>query len=410
MLTKLRYGTDSVVEFDLPDDALVAHCDAPRGKPIVDVADAMRTALENPLDFPPLAKSVVPGDKVAIALDYAVPQAGKIVAGIVEALIAADIQPEDITIVRTPMDDPSIDPRSALTEDLRSVVGLVTHDPTIRERLSYLGASNQAKPVYLNREICEADVVIPVGIARVGSSMGYAGPASGVFPTFSDEPTLQRYRAPRLLDSAERLEKARALADEVSWLLGVLFAVQVVPGRFPDVLHIVAGRSDLVYSRSQELCEAAWRFSVPHRASVVVAAVEGTNGCQTWDNLARALYAASRSVSEEGAIVLCTELAANAGPAIQRLCNAEDVDDVLREISKERPVDTLVAVELAHALQRGPLYLISRLDEALVEDLGIANVTEQEEVARLVARHDSCILLANAQHAVAIPEGEEATI
>jgi nickel-dependent lactate racemase len=406
MLTKLRYGIDSEVEFDLPETTLVAHCDAPRGEPICDVAEAVRTALANPLDFPPLAKSVVIGDKVAIALDHGVPQAAQLIAGIVESLLTAEILPEDIMIVRTQADDPAIDPRAALSEDLRSRVGLLTHDSTTREQLSYLGASARAKPIYLNRQICEADAVIPVGVARVDSSMGYTGPASGVFPTFSDEQTAQRYRAPRLLESAERLEKLRALADEAQWLLGVLFAIQVVPGRSPELLHIVAGRTDLVYTRSQELCEAAWRFTVPHRASVVVAAVEGTNGCQTWDNLARALFAASHSVTEDGAIVLCTDLAASVGPATQRLCNADDVDDALREISKERPVDSLVAAELAHALQRGPIYLMSQLDETLVEELGIANVAGEEELARLVARHDSCILLANAQHAVAIPEGE----
>ena len=244
-------------------------------------------------------------------------------------------------------------------------------------------------------------MLIPIGLARLDDSLGYAGPASGIFPTFSDEQTTQRYRAPRLLDLPERREKLRALADEVSWLLGVLFAIQVVPGRSQDILHIIAGRSDLAYARGQSLCEDAWSFEVPHRANVVVAAVEGSNGTQTWENIARALWSASQSVTDDGAIALCTELAEDLGPGMQRLCNADDIERVLREISKERPADSLVAAELANALQRGPLYLMSRLDENVVEELGIANVTDKEELARLVARHDSCILIANAQHAVA---------
>ena len=406
MLATLRYGNDSQFTLDLEADALVAHCEAPRGEPLVDVATSLRAALDVPLDFPPLAQAVVPGDMVAIALDHAVPQADVLIAGIVDVLVAAKVRPEDITIVRTSADaqERAADPRAQLAPELLSKVQLLTHDPTSRDELAYLAASADSKPIYLSRAICEADVVIPVGVARIDASLGYAGPATSVFPTFSDEQTAGRYRAPRLLDSAERREKLRALAEEVSWLLGVLFAVEVVPGGGDRVLQIVAGRSDLVFARSQSLCESAWSFSVPQRASVVVAAVEGANGCQTWENLARALWAASQAVAEDGAIAILTDLAAELGPGTQRLRNADDVNQVLREIGQERPVDSLVAAELAHALERGPLYLVSQLDENLVEDLGIASVSDEEELARLVSRHDSCILLANAQHAVARPE------
>ncbi len=411
MLAKLRYGIDSELTLDLKADALVAHCDAPRGEPLDDLAAALRAALEQPLDFPPLARSVVPGDKVAIALDHAVPQGALLIAGIVDVLQAAGIEPCDITIVRTPADetDGAGDPRALLAADIRSQVHLRSHDPANRDELSYLAASASGKPIYLDRAICEADVVIPVVVARLSASLGDTGPAARVLSAFSDEHFTQRYRAPRLLDSARRREKLRALADEVNWLLGVLFAVEVVPGGGQDLLHIVAGRSDLVFARSQQLCEAAWSFRVPHRASVVVAAVEGDAGSQTWENLARALWAASQAVTSDGAIAVCTDLAAELGPGTQQLCNADDVEHVLREIGRERPVDSLVAAELAQAIERGPLYLISRLDDALLEDLGIAHVGSDAELARLVSRHDSCILLANAQHAVARPQKETDT-
>lgn len=408
MLTNLRYGIDSTLRLDLSDDALVAQLDTPRGEALADVPSALRESLCTPLDFPPLARSVVPGDRVAIALDHGVPRAAELIRGIVDELVGTGIEPGNITIVRTSADaaDRLHDPRRLLSGDVAVEVQLRTHNSTNRDQLSYLAATADAKPVYVNTEIVEADLVIPVGVTRVKSSLGYAGPASGVFPAFSDEHTAERYRAPRLLDSAERREKLRALADEVSWLLGAMFAVEVVPAGGEDLLHIVAGRSDLVFERSQELCDAAWSFSVPQRASVVVAAVPGANGCQTWENLARAVWAASRAVTDEGAIVLCTDLAADLGPATQRLRNAEDLPGVLREIGRERPVDALVAAELAHALERGPLYLLSRLDETVVEDLGIASVADETELARLVAHHESCILLGNAQHAVAIPVEE----
>jgi len=401
MLTKLRYGADSVLQLDVPSDSLIAYCDAPRGKPISDVAAELRQRLESPLDFPALALSVVPGDKVAIALDHEVPQAAVLVHEIVRVLLAQEILASDISIVRNSADAMAPDPRELLPEDVRAEVQFIMHNAADRDQLSYLAASSKAKPIYLNRQICEADVLIPIGVSRLETSLANVGPAAGLFPTFSDEQTAQRYRAPKLLELPARREKLKALANEVQWLLGVAFAIQIVPGRANEILHIVAGRSDLVYETSQQLCEQAWSFEVPYRANVVIAAIEGTGEAQSWQNVARALWAASNAVTEDGVVAVCTELSEHLGPATQRLCNADDLQQTLSEISKERPEDSLVAAELATALQRGPLYLMSQLDESVLDDLGIANVTGEEELSRLVARYKSCILISNAQHAVA---------
>jgi nickel-dependent lactate racemase len=407
MLTKLRYGADAELTLDLPAESVLAVCNAPRGDAQPDAFAAVKRAIEEPLEFPPLARSVVPGDRVALALAAGVPKAAETVAAIVEQLLAGGVSAEDITIVRTIEEKAATpDPRSQLGEDVRQQVKLETHDPHDRNRLSYLAASSDANPIYLNRTISEADLVVSVGISRLKDSLAYTGPASGMFAIFSDAQTAERYRAPRLIDSAARRRKLQALAEEASWLLGVPFVVQIVPGAANQILHVVAGRDHETFARAAELCEAAWNFTVPYRASVVVAAVEGANGCQTWENVARALNAASHAVSDDGAIAICSELAEELGPALQQLSAAEDVHQVLREIGKQRPIDAIAAAELAHAIERGPVYLLSRLGESTVEELGIANVASEADLARLVARHDTCILLANAQHAVASVEDE----
>jgi nickel-dependent lactate racemase len=408
MKITLPYGIDSHLELDLPEGELVANCAAPQTAGLADVRESLRQTLHSPLEFPPFVQAVVPGDTVAIAIDHGVPKADSLVAEIVSELLTASIEACDITVVRTAADVEAgvADPRGELAEDLRSQVKLVTHNPDCRDELSYLAASSDGKPIYMNRAICDADLVVPIGCARVASSLGYTGPTSGLFPTFSDAHTTGRYRAPRLLDSAARRKRLRAETEEVSWLLGVLFAVQVVPGPGDDVLEIVSGKADMVFAQAQQRCERTWRCEVPHRASLVVAAIHGDATQQNWENVARALSAASHAVEPNGAIALCTDLAADLGPGLQRLTNAEDLEEVIGELSKERPVDALIATELAHALQRGPVYLLSQLEEAVVEDLGIAHIADAAELERLIGHHESCVVLANAQHAVPIPVDE----
>jgi nickel-dependent lactate racemase len=241
----------------------------------------------------------------------------------------------------------------------------------------------------------------------VPESLGYHGVSSTLFPTFSDAKTVQRYRSPAVVESPVQQKRLQRQADQARWLLGAPFTVQVVPGTDDEVLHVVAGEVDAVQKKATELCAKAWSYEAPQRADLVVASVTGEPGQQSWENVARALAAAMRVVNSEGAIALCTDLEQRPGPAMQYLASAEDREHAVREIVKEQPADALPAVQLMHALQNGPVYLLSRLDESLVEDLGMAAITDAEQIARLTKRSHSCILLADAQFAV--PTAREAT-
>ena len=77
----------------------------------------------------------------------------------------------------------------------------------------------------------------------------------------------------------------------------------------------------------------------------------------------------------------------------------------LRQIRKERPADTLPAAQLARALDQDRIYLLSRLDPSLVEELDMIPLIDGGELTRLVRQHRSCIILGNAPRAqVAVEE------
>ena len=70
----------------------------------------------------------------------------------------------------------------------------------------------------------------------------------------------------------------------------------------------------------------------------------------------------------------------------------------LRRIRRQRPPDALPAAQLVRALERNKVYLLSRIDPSIVEDLDMIHVAAPEELARLARQHRSCIVLANAPH------------
>jgi nickel-dependent lactate racemase len=404
----LRFGTTSSLSLKPDSGALVTLCDVPRGEPLAGVSAAVKDALAEPLDFPPLVQAAVPGDTVVLALDRGVPQAATIVAQTVELLAGAGVSPANITIIRTQADvDAGVaDPRGELTHSIRDAVALRVHDPRDRHALSYLAAASDARPIYMNRAIHDADLVILIGVLRVADSPGYHGINTALFPAFSDAQSLARFRSPKGAASA-RHNRLRKQADEVAWLLGVRFTIQVVPGAAGKVLHVLAGDPDAVFREGTRRCDEAWNCSVPGRAGLVVATIEGDASEQTWENVGRALAAAAHALDDDGAVVICSRLAEPFGPALQRLAGADDLNGALADIAREPPNDALCAAELARAIQRGSVYLVSRLDEESVEGLGVLPVDERG-VARIVGRSASCIVLANAHYARVCTRGEVA--
>jgi hypothetical protein len=140
-------------------------------------------------------------------------------------------------------------------------------------------------------------------------------------------------------------------------------------------------------------------LEVPRRAELVVAAIEGGPEQQTWGNFARAIAAASRAVTDDGAIAICSDLSAPPGPALEWIGHSRDLPDAMRHIRKEHSADVSAAHELGQALKRARIYLLSQLDDAVIEELGMAPVTAAAEIGRLARRHSSCIVLRNAQFA-----------
>jgi hypothetical protein len=190
---------------------------------------------------------------------------------------------------------------------------------------------------------------------------------------------------------------------ESAWLLGIQLIVQAVPGPGDSVLAVLAGGAEAVSLAGQRLCESAWLHEIPQRAELVVASIEGPQ--QSWDTFARALYSASQTVVDQGAIVLCTGLAEAPGPGLQKLSQVDNDYQALQEIRRERSSDATAASLIAEIRQKARIYLLSQLQRDVVEELGVGFVECGGDIERLARQSRSCIVLGNAQHAATVQNG-----
>lgn len=405
MSRTLHYGRAATIELPLEvqpasggDQDVVAA--------LTDVRRATLDALTAPLEYPLLSQAIVSGDHVAVAVDRLVPRANEIAAAVVEHLVESGVSVEAITVLFSDAGTAALPlplrlPQTTAGGKSRDGVRVEVHDPDDRGKHSYLANTVSGKPIYLNRTLGEADLVIAVGSSRGAESWGYRGPYGGIYPTFSDRATHTRFRNPALLHSAdETFRKSQEEVETVGWKSGAQFTVQVVPGEGDDVAAVVAGEMTAVARRVAALRRARHLHEVGEPVRTVIAALSGT-AAQTWSQFALTLGAVLDLVEEGGVVVLCTELVEPMGPALELLSQCGDERDAaLAHIRKERPTDVFVALQLAEAQRRVRIHLLSKLDADVVENLGMQPIDNPADVGRLAARGGSCLVVGDAQHAV----------
>ena len=396
----VRYGRECHLALAVDADRLVTRREAPHR--IESLETSIRNALATPLDFPPLQLAVIPGDRVVIALDSDTPAADTILAAIWDVMSDREVDPEDVLVLQPrghgPAEPP--DPRGELPEEVRERIRWRIHDPHQAESGQYLATSSSGERVYLALELIEADLVIPVGPVAFDSVLGYRGTHSVLYPGLSNAESLSRV----LDQSHSELEPSdqsplRQLIDDVGWLLGVQFCVQVVPAAGSGVAGVWAGLPESVFRAGLECLEASWRVELDQRSDIVVASIESDAGGHGWEQVGRALAVARNLVTHEGRILLLTDLDETPGDGLKLIRGAEAPSEALSPLKSLAPPDLVPATQCVEATDWARVYLLSQLDSDLVEDLFITPLEHPDEVTRLLEQPGQCVIVENAQHA-----------
>ncbi len=356
-------------------------------------------ALSNPVEYPPLARAIVPGDQVAIAADESTPCLPEVVAGVVDYLLTNGMTTDSITVVTRyqQVQEQLSEFFTLLGQDSPRVV---IHDPADQNALCFVGMTEDGHTLLINRTLYEADVIVPIGCARLAEVPGHAGLYDSLYPRFSDAETVTRWQSPAGIEFDSHPSWQRH-ANEAGWLLGVPLVLKVVPGPNGNVMTLLAGDSRTIARRANELCDSLWTRSVPSPASLVIATISGSDVHHNWENVARAIRAANPILVEGGALAICCPRLSTEPKSIRQLATMDDPTTLQSHLRNDAENDTWSAWELVQALDQGPVYLLSDLNHEMVEDLGIAPVKNITELARLASRQKSCIVLPDAHHVVA---------
>jgi hypothetical protein len=363
--------------------------------------DQCRTALLEPIGLPELCLCVVPGDLVSIVIDPATSNAIDLLAVVCEQLQSVPDGGVTLTLLLPP--DPDSCNWASFVEQLplhvQQQLTVHVHDPAETAQLSYVASSADGERIYVNRRVADADLLVTIGTICFDSLLGYRGTTSGIYPAFSDNDAIQQARTlghPELTPDEPR--PYRQLVDEVGWLLGTQFVVQIVPGPHETALAILAGLPEDVLNAGKEIVDRVWRVKKVEHVEAVLLSVPsiGTSG---WTQFGIALEQAVKIVEPDGRIIVVADLPIPEGPAASLLRRCREPEELLKPLRREPSVDAVEITQLINALNHARVYLFSLIPADIVEELGMIAIEDADELQRLTSASENCVALPHANFA-----------
>jgi hypothetical protein len=399
-LISLDYGASERWESDIPSERLFYSHLGP--EPLSDPFATMIEGIRHPIEFPALELAMVPDDRVVIVLDRGVPSAAEMIAAVWAAVVSAGVGPENVLILQpaSMTEAKTDDPRRLLESDVRERVSWKIHDPTVNDGTGYLASSAAGERLYLSREVLEADFVLPIGRFGFDAMLGRRELTSAFYPGLSTPDAFVRALGQGHQELGPDDERPlRQLVNEIAWLLGIQFAIQVLPSRgHAGPAAVLMGNTDRVAQRGRTLLDENWRVSLDQRGETALVAIPQSGAETCWADLGAALEAARKLIVQGGRIIVLSDLAASPGPGIDIIRSCRSAKSALRPLRQEAPPDVLAASQIASAADWASIYLLSRLDSQLVEGAYMTPLENVREATRLLGTCDGCVVLAGAQH------------
>jgi nickel-dependent lactate racemase len=291
----IPYG-DTTLRATLPERTRVIRQNTTPLTPLPDPAQAVRDALNSPIDHEPLSKLVGPKSKVTIAFDDPI--------GFVPMQRQPGFRSVAIKVVLEELDKLGVDQtnirlvcavglhRKWTTQELGTIIGedlayrfgpsrLYNHDAEDRENLVFLGETMRGQEVEVDRVITDSDQVIYVSNPWSPFNGGWKSAVVGLgsfrsirhhhrpFPKASGKSTMdsQRSAFPRLLN-----EMGEVIEKELAKKGRRFFIIEgAMNNAFPqEVVQVVAGHPPQAHEKTLEALQRQHVVDVKGQSDVVV--------------------------------------------------------------------------------------------------------------------------------------------
>lgn len=411
-----EYG-EKELSFELDESRVIGELYMNKTPIIDNPAQAIKKALDHPIDSPPLKKLVKPGETVAILANdpTRVANTHVFMPILVEYLNAAGIADENIVILfalgtHRPMTEAEMteEVTPAIAKRIRMLNSVAKQDDDFIE----VGVTSRGTPVRFHKEVVNADHIICTGSVVHHFFAGYGGGRKALFPGVSQYETIRKNHSLMLDPAASigHLEGNPIYEDQVEGteMCRPTFLVNVVLNEEKEFTGIFFGDYITAHKAACRFVDSQNGVIVPQTAPVVIASCGGYPKDINIYQMQKSMDNAVNAVAEGGIIILLAECREGSGSAVfdetvERFDSVQAIEDSVR---KDFQIGRHKAYAVTRLMKKAQFYLISSLDEKYAKQAFFTPIHSVEEGLALAAEKFgadcSIILMPHASYTVPI--------
>jgi nickel-dependent lactate racemase len=321
----LDYGRTGLA-VELPADRVVGPLAMHDMPPLNDPEAAVRTALEQPIGTPALARIARDRKDACILIcDITRPVPNRTILGpMLEVLEYARIPPErTLILVATGLHRPSTDAekQEMLGDAIMARYPVQDHFGGRLSEHTFLGTTSRGIPAWIDSRYVRADLKIATGLIEPHLMAGYSGGRKLICPGVAALETVKLWHGPELL---EHPKADSGILDgnpvheqntEIARKAGCDFIVNVTLDSQRRVTSVVAGDMEQAFLEGVRLVDRVCRAPVAQPVDIVVTSSAGYPLDTTFYQAIKGLTGCLPIVKEGGTIIMAASLSEGMGSA-----------------------------------------------------------------------------------------------
>ncbi|MBI2851475.1 MAG: nickel-dependent lactate racemase [Chloroflexi bacterium] len=381
------YG-DSALTARIPTKNIAFALKRKHARGLADETSALLEAVRHPTTAPPLSDCVSRGDKVVVIVtDNTRPCPDDRLLPPILAELEKKLPRENITIIVALGLHPPLSTEELIKKLGRNIVSgyrVLNHDATDTVNI---GTTSRGTPVEVNRQVLEADFRISTGFIEPHFFAGFSGGSKSLSPGVGGPKSIYHNHGYEMIE--HQLSRAGILQGnpvhedivEQAGMAGLNFIVNVLLNESKQITHVVAGDPVQAHEKGCQIERELAGVEVDHKVDITVTTNTGAPLDLDLYQTCKGIDSASLITRDGGIIIIASACNQGTGPeAFTRPhCSARSPAEVLQKLK----LDSLNYLpwqnqRLANVQCINDIYLVSELDNRLVEDMMIAPVPSIE--------------------------------
>lgn len=393
---KYKYG-HGYKTFTLDSDHVLGEIKMGDFPPITDLKAAVLDAIYHPIASEPIDKLLKPGQKVAFICNdpTRVANTHDFMPILVDELNKLGIRDEDMRVVFALGTHRKMTHEEMVEQVGENVAGrlpMYNSDCHAAEDFQYFGDTSFGTPVWLNKLICDVDLVILTGTIVYHFFAGFGGGRKAVLPGVAAMETVRCNHSLMMSPKSQlgalhgnpvyddQMEGVRLFAEEHK-----MFLFNAILDAKKQFLKIFAGDWDKAHLEACDFVAKVYGEEIQQPADIVLASCGGYPKDINIYQLQKTMDNAWCAVKDGGVVIILGECEEGSGSAAleQALKENPSPDAIKAQLEKNFVIGAHKAFAITRLMKKAKFILVSALDKEIARSLLFEAVDDVDEAIKL---------------------------